>query len=163
MRAISIWQPWASALVIGSKQIETRHWGTNYRGPLVIHASKRKILWELEKYHSDFSFLGAMKPIGWDARNNAMTDIDKLPFGALIGIGNLVECRKTESFTDIELFTPRGISPYQWTEDQMGNFEPHRYGWVFDGMRSFDPIPFRGAQGFFNVPDEMLRERDLIP
>lgn len=41
MRAISLWQPWASLVVLGAKKIETRHWSTNYRGPLLIHAAKR--------------------------------------------------------------------------------------------------------------------------
>lgn len=40
MRAISLWQPWASAIALGSKRIETRSWSTSYRGPLAIHAAK---------------------------------------------------------------------------------------------------------------------------
>ncbi len=46
MKAISIWQPWASLIAIGAKQIETRSWATGYRGLLVIHAAKR---WEHEE------------------------------------------------------------------------------------------------------------------
>ena len=34
MKAISLWQPWASAVSVGSKRIETRHWSTNHRGPI---------------------------------------------------------------------------------------------------------------------------------
>ncbi len=43
MKAISLWQPWASA--IGphpeQKHLETRSWQTPYRGWLAIHAAKR--------------------------------------------------------------------------------------------------------------------------
>lgn len=41
MRALSLWQPWASLIALGVKTIETRGWSTKYRGPLLIHAAKR--------------------------------------------------------------------------------------------------------------------------
>jgi hypothetical protein len=39
-RAISLRQPWASLIVYGLKTVEIRTWQTDYRGPLLIHASK---------------------------------------------------------------------------------------------------------------------------
>ncbi len=42
MKAITLWQPWASLVAIGAKTIETRSWATSYRGPLAIHAAARK-------------------------------------------------------------------------------------------------------------------------
>ena len=41
MKCLSLWQPWASLVVIGAKRFETRSWPTNYRGPLLIHAAQR--------------------------------------------------------------------------------------------------------------------------
>lgn len=41
MKALSVKQPWASMIVRGEKTIETRTWRTNYRGPLLIVASKK--------------------------------------------------------------------------------------------------------------------------
>ena len=41
MKALTLWQPWATLVAIGAKKIETRSWKTNYRGPLAIHAAKR--------------------------------------------------------------------------------------------------------------------------
>jgi hypothetical protein len=38
MKALSLWQPWATLVSIGAKRIETRSWPTKYRGPLAIHA-----------------------------------------------------------------------------------------------------------------------------
>ena len=32
MKALTIWQPWASLLVSGQKKYETRSWATAYRG-----------------------------------------------------------------------------------------------------------------------------------
>ncbi len=42
MKALSLWQPWASLIALGVKTIETRSWATNYRGPLAIHAGLRR-------------------------------------------------------------------------------------------------------------------------
>ncbi len=44
MKAITIWQPWASLLACGAKQYETRSWATSYRGPIAIHAAKKNVL-----------------------------------------------------------------------------------------------------------------------
>ncbi|HVM07165.1 MAG TPA: ASCH domain-containing protein [Acidimicrobiales bacterium] len=40
MKAISLWQPWASLIAYGVKTIETRSWSTPYRGRIAIHAAK---------------------------------------------------------------------------------------------------------------------------
>lgn len=40
MKAISIKEPWASMLYNGKKTIETRTWKTNYRGELLLCASR---------------------------------------------------------------------------------------------------------------------------
>lgn len=41
-KCLSMWQPWASLLVYGFKRFEGRHWDTNYRGPLWIHAGAKE-------------------------------------------------------------------------------------------------------------------------
>lgn len=41
MKALSLWQPWASLIWDGRKRIETRPWPMHYRGPLAIHAAMR--------------------------------------------------------------------------------------------------------------------------
>src|SRR6266478_115294 len=40
MKALSLWQPWASLIYDGRKTIETRSWEMRHRGPLAIHAAK---------------------------------------------------------------------------------------------------------------------------
>ncbi len=40
MKALSVRQPWAWLIIHGFKDIENRTWKTNYRGPILIHASK---------------------------------------------------------------------------------------------------------------------------
>jgi|SRR6266850_1917784 len=41
MKALSLWQPWASLIYDERKKIETRHWEMLYRGPLAIHAAMK--------------------------------------------------------------------------------------------------------------------------
>ena len=41
VKAITIWQPWASLVAVGAKTMETRSWPTKYRGPIAIHAAQR--------------------------------------------------------------------------------------------------------------------------
>jgi hypothetical protein len=41
MKALTLWQPWASLVALSEKKVETRVWETRYRGPLAIHAAAR--------------------------------------------------------------------------------------------------------------------------
>ncbi len=40
MKALSLKQPWANLIASGQKTIETRKWGTDFRGDLLIVSSK---------------------------------------------------------------------------------------------------------------------------
>lgn len=160
MKAISLWQPWASLLVLGSKTIETRSCPTHYRGPLLIHAAKRKNISELIYYGSCWAFHAAFHPIGGSGMGKNGVGLYDLPFGAIIGQVDLVDCRPTGSFTGDELDTlryPPGVTHMSWTERVLGNFERGRYGWVMANPKVFEtPIPFKGSQGFFEVPKEVI-------
>lgn len=168
MRAISLWQPWASAVALGSKRIETRHWATTYRGPLAIHAAQRCVKSELYYYQCQWNWQGALRKL----RNPPTTPEqvkygDKdwhliLPFGAILAVCNLTDCRATDShlaeFLDLKRIPAgEGNEIFQWTERDMGNFEPGRFAWELSNIRPLlKPIPYKGHQGFFNVPDELL-------
>lgn len=155
-----MWQPWASAVAAGSKIIETRGWSTKYRGPLVIHAAKRCVRSELIYIGSVWHWCGALREVHRMGKSEPLTD--SLPFGKLIAVVDLVDCRPTESFTVGELDTKRRpksetLDLYEWTERQMGDFSPGRFGWVFENIRRLaDPVPYVGRQGFFNVPDSLI-------
>jgi hypothetical protein len=73
-----------------------------------------------------------------------------LPTGALIGMVNVVDCLPTQAL--------RGDAAASDDDRECGDFAPDRFAWKRDEFRRFDqPIPYRGAQGFFNVPDELIR------
>ncbi len=71
MKAISLWQPWASLWLSDRKVHETRHWATRHRGWLVVHAAKK---------------------IDFDACRDLGVDPQDLPTGAIIGAVDLISC-----------------------------------------------------------------------
>jgi hypothetical protein len=76
MKALSVCQPWAWAIVAGLKTVENRTRRTRHRGPLVIHASKSRHYLE-----EDFSHLLPGLP-----------PADRLDLGVLIGVVEVVDC-----------------------------------------------------------------------
>ena len=78
MKALSVKQPWAFLIAEKYKSIETRKWATDYRGPLLIVASKSP-----DKY--------AMRHFNEELRLCAPHEII---FGKAIAVVDLVDCRK---------------------------------------------------------------------
>lgn len=123
MIALTICQPWASAIAIGPKRWENRPWQTSYLGPILIHAGKS------DKY------FGTCSQRLWP---RSVPDED-LPRGAIVAIADLAGCQRIEDV--------RG--------------EPFAEGpWCLRiaNVRPIEPIPWKGAQRFFYVPDSILDE-----
>ncbi len=146
MKAISLWQPWASAMARGVKTIETRHWETKYRGPLAIHAAKKH---DAEVRDAIETLLPLAKFLE-----------EELPYGAVIATCRLVDCVQMKPYRLGRL----GLLPDQYKgmltdlESAFGNYEDSRWAWITEDMIALPtPIPFRGAQGFFDVPGELLQ------
>ena len=81
MKALTVRQPWAWAIVHAGKTIENRTWATKYRGPLLIHAAKGRptraeMTWAAEYIER------ITGPVGWHST---------LTFGDVIGVVDLVD------------------------------------------------------------------------
>lgn len=139
---ISLWQPWATALLITSpvelKPDETRHWPAPRRliGKRIgIHAAKRdtrdeREFWD-ELSEADRAVFAAV----------GIGEYADLPRGCVIGSGILAGCVRTEE-SGVEMGSPN----YSW-----GNFAPERFAWRFVDKRFLPlPMPCVGRQGFFN-------------
>ena len=74
--ALSVRQPWADCIIYGGKNVENRSWRTFYRGPLLIHASKK-----MEP--------GAIRDF---CRHPNKSYRDKRDLGGIIGIVDLDYC-----------------------------------------------------------------------
>ena len=120
MKGLTIHQPFANFIADGEKRYETRSWRTSYTGPIAIHASKNRE----ETEYSGIALDG--------------------PFGAIVAVGRLVACHRTEDIRVPE------------TEWELGDFTPGRYAWEIIGVEKLpQPVPLRGYQGLWNVPPEM--------
>lgn len=141
MKAITLWQPWASLIALGLKQYETRSWATNYRGPLVIHASKKNDA-EIRDYCQQPDIKA-----GLQAHNLNSYD---LPYGAALCVCTLVDCIPTE----------RAIRSISLQESAFGDYSRGRFAWKLGNVQAFyEFIPCRGAQGLWEwtipLPEEV--------
>jgi hypothetical protein len=136
MKCLSLMQPWATLIAIGSKQIETRSWKTNYRGELYIHASMRtdkKILKE--------------KPF-----SQVLENID-LPNGYIIAKCQLVDCVE---MTD-ELIKQ---VKEQGNEYAFGDYAVGRYAWILDNVELLEyPIEAKGRLGIWEFQENIKRDK----
>jgi len=134
MRAISLWQPWATAIAIGVKRIETRHWSTSYPGPLAIHAAQR---WD----RSQRRFAGVEQSLGVLPK--------EIPLGAIVAICRLEDCGPADEL----------VREITQLEQRYGNYDRGRFGWILTEVRALpQPIPFKGRQSFFDVPDHIFEK-----
>lgn len=133
MKAISLWQPWATLIAIGAKQFETRSWATSYRGPLAIHASKRKV---------DVSELNPT--IVKTLLDAGFTGTGQLPLGCIVCIVDLTAVISAYDAVLLPRFK-HGSS----AEVAFGNYTPGRWVWKLENVQPVDNIPARGSQGFW--------------
>lgn len=132
MKALTIYEPWASLVALGAKKIETRSWPTKYRGPLAIHAGKT-IRTEFMNLAWKEPFYSALKPL--HNRVDGRPGI-RYHFGCVIAIAQLVDCVEVRSDN-----VPSGPERY------FGDYRRGRYMWILRDVKRLDkPIPARGHQ-----------------
>lgn len=130
--ALSLIQPWASALFLMHngqrlKEWETRSWRTSFRGPLLIHAAKGYPGYA-KRFAEEERALGRGQP--------------SLPFGAIIG---RVFLREVYHTADI-------VPSLSALERRYGDYTPGRFAWKTVQPELFDdPIPCVGHLGIWRV------------
>jgi hypothetical protein len=179
MRAISLWQPWASLLAHGQKRVETRHWPIKSPGPLVVHAAQK---WSRELAAQTIKppFSLALRAAGYRLpgdRNARMfrrpvaetdgTRNGPLPLGCLLGVVELVACVPTERIRFVPGWTFASVhnrtaedAPELWVgenEQAFGDYAPGRFGWLCAAFHPFPtPIVYAGGRRIFQVPDVII-------
>lgn len=153
MKAISLWNPWAALMVRGAKCVETRSWPIAYRGPLLIHAAKK---W-------DKFLIGLCETEPFRAALAAFGDGWEMPFGAIVGRVDVIGCYPTERVGCVAnqptpMTMPGGKMYVGETERAFRDYSPGRFAWLCANPVAFEkPVPYRGAQMLFEVPDELLK------
>lgn len=138
MKAITLTQPWASLVALGLKKIETRSWGTSYRGPLAIHAAKG-FPRQCREFHEEM------------AREYAALG-HQVPLGAVIATCRLVAAGPMVELSDGRwcVRTPGGIRPVPEEEEPLGDYALNRFGWFLEDVTPLpEPVPARGALGLW--------------
>ena len=122
MKTLSITEPYATLIHDGVKVIETRSWKTNYRGPLLIHASNTKIPKEY-KANADL-----MKLVG----------DRELHFGQIVAKCVLVDCIKMNDYII------KAIKEKYPDEYICGFYEPGRYAWILADLKPVESNKVKG-------------------
>ena len=136
MKALTLWQPWASLIALGHKTIETRGWATRFRGPIAIHAAKR------------FGRTEQLMCDTWPF-NQVLKAKQKFPLGAIVATATLTDC--------IQIGVDTGSERYQAFEAQLeehpyerefGDYVVERWAWrLQDVTPRLTAVRVRGAQG----------------
>ena len=136
MKALSLTQPWASLVAAGQKKIETRSWGTRYRGPLYIHAAKR--------------FPAYAKAFALEVYENPSV-LPFIPLGAIVARCYLLDVRPAETM----------LSKITALERKYGDFSPGRFAWILTNIEQLEPLPYKGQLGLFEIalPSGQRNER----
>lgn len=153
MKALTIWQPWASLIIAGAKPWEFRRW----RAPnwligqrIVIHASKRQA-----DFHECRQLLRLCEAGGRYAAQTCLLPeraisllsgcAAELPTGAGLGTAVVGEPRLgTDIAREMGALTVNDSS-----RDQHSN-----WGWPMLDIEAWaQPFPMKGAQGLWNWPD----------
>ncbi len=131
VKAISVWQPWASLIADGHKRFETRSWPTNHRGPLLICASKNG---------APYLFREEIANECGEIEDYAIFNYSRLPFGRAVCIVNMVDCVPTEAL----------VGRLSLKEEALGDFRPGRWAWDLRKPMKLE-FPVRGKQRLFDV------------
>lgn len=152
MKTLTIWQPWASLIMVGAKPYEFRHWDYRKRAQelegqrIVIHAGARPI--KPDEIDDIFDRI--------TEGNSALKSEIALPL--LQRVREAYRCRGVLELSaglgTAILGAPQRVTElFAWIADS-DRLDHSVWAWPLTDIRPFThPIPMRGAQGFWNWPD----------
>jgi hypothetical protein len=181
MKAISLWQPWASLIACGAKPFETRSWAPPrdlIGQPIAIHAAK-KIDKEAAAFAQDLMY-GQHDPGGFDLADKLQASMKGTPdellgiFGeAAMPIGCIVAIARLDAAFQLggqaegtavpAAKVEQRITSRQMPEcftvryDDFGDYAAGRWAWLLRDVKPLNPpVAMKGHQGFFDLPQGWL-------
>lgn len=127
MKTLSVQQPWATFIAQGWKPIEVRSWKTDYRGPLLIAASKGS---NLPASMTHIEEEGEMIP---------------MPRGVALCVVDLLEIRPLLR-ADMEA---ANLEP----ED----YDTGSYAWILGNPRRVEQVAIKGRLSLYDTPDALIQ------
>jgi len=147
VRILTLWQPWATLVALDEKAIETRGWGTSYRGSFVIHAA--------QKFDAVSREWCTRDPFRFVLRTHGILEPEQLPLGAIVCVTKLVDCIPTDGLEALGRILAGGRF-----EKNFGDYRPGRRAWILQRppIRLEPPIPFKNGQGLRAMPGALAGE-----
>lgn len=131
MRALTVRQPWAWAIIHGGKNIENRTWQTKHRGDLAIHTAQQV----------DTAGVAVVAELSEPPLFPWPTDVNPTAvFGAVIGVVALDDVHHADDC---------------WNGKSHCSFwaEPGVFHWEVRPLLTCDPYPIKGMLGLWALPD----------
>lgn len=138
MRALSLMQPWATAIALELKRWETRSWPCALRGQICIHAAKGFPKWakEFAQEQAEAYAIRELLP-------------ENLPLGKIVCVADIAGCRQTEI----------AIRELGELEQGWGDYAEGRYCFRLENIIKLPkPVLVTGALGFWRVQWEPAKD-----
>jgi hypothetical protein len=151
MRGLSIRHPWAWAILHAGKRIENRDWYCDYRGPVLIHASKLR----QTKHKAPMDFTvewrlvhGILRKVGLDKDSLPPVSYRSLlaESGGIIGRARIVDCILPNGGKVGGGRHPLAADPWY-----AGNF-----GIVLEDVQALPFTAYKGSLGLWKVNAKVL-------
>jgi hypothetical protein len=150
MKALTVWQPWASLIMIGAKPYEFRRWDYRIRDRslmgqrIVIHAGARPV--KPNEVDDIFARLA-----------DKISSLDDSAMPLLCRLRNSHKCRGVVELSaglgTAILGRPLKVDKLFNSPADSDRIDHHMWAWPLSDIRPFDaPIPMRGMQGFWTWP-----------
>jgi hypothetical protein len=135
MRALGLWQPYASLIALGIKTLETRPWKCQ-PGPVMICSTQKLVL-------------PTFDDVGQRIRDRGFQiDISDFPLGVMLCVVDILECRLCDQIDDEELAC---------ASVRIGHAEGNlKFGFVLGEPKQVKHKPVKCRQKWFNVPDNEI-------
>lgn len=183
MKAISLWQPWASLIACGAKPFETRSFAppSDLIGQVIaIHAAK-KIDPEAAEFAEELLF-GQFEPGGFalaekleaswggEAVGDEIMGIfghAAMPIGCIVCLARLdaafqlgepAEGTAFPAISTVRRMVSRPMPGcFTVRRDEFGDYAPGRWVWLLKDIQPLrPPVRMKGRQGFFDLPQGWL-------
>ena len=157
LKAITLYEPWASLMAIGAKRNETRGCRTTHRGDIAIHVAK-----------TDHGTPESLVPAIIHAYRTRNLQPDERTFGCIVAVVDLYDVQPTDRLHDdpkarLNMGLPAADAD---AELQFGEYERGRFFYRTHILRRLIyPVPCRGYQSIgWTVPaDVEAKVREQLP
>lgn len=132
MKCLSVSQPFAELIISGVKSIDLRGWSTKHRGDILIHAPKKIMKSECQRF-------GISNPVT----------------GAIVGRASLVDVKRYHGISELNDDSHLHLAQNNLERKRYGFLleKPYRFA---------TPIPQKGQLGLFEVRSPVPTEHTII-